>query len=513
MDVPTDIEKKPRKIRFVKPILGVALVLFLARFAFREATKITPPKEAQRAMETLVASSGIAHVGPSWVRRRGAIWELSLSGDPFARGASLARLMRSAMVEDEQEMYAAFARAVPFAPARWAIVNLGRFRYRHVDREIPAQYRDELAGLAFGFAPDPFESVLPSYHRFVFLYSVYDIALSFEKSPLIGCSTFTVPFTAAPTASNTTDEAAEKQKVATHVAEQTGNYALSTRGHAFLARAFDFEAGESFDRDKVVFLVREPGRIPFASIGWPGFIGVVSGMNREGVAMVVHGGRAGTPQAVGIPVVFSLREALATAHDTDEAVRVLSAQNVMVSHIVIVQDASGNTAVVERAPHTQAFVRRSHARLATTNHFEGPLASDPRDAEVRRNTSTLARRARADQLLHDLKEAPSVVDMVAALRDRLDLDSKPLPLGDRRAIDALIATHGVVFDTTDRAMWVSESPHLLGRFVRFPLSTLLADDFDPSADRSAEGGEGFAAIPADPLLVSGQYDLNRLTQP
>ncbi len=469
---------KRRAMRALQILAGTILAVVTARFLCVAASTIPAPAGVTIPNERVVIDGAVARYGGNWLRRRGAIWELSLSGDPAVRGASVSKLLRVPMVDDEHELYAAFARAVPFAPARWAIVDLGRWRYRKVDQGIPQEYRTELAGLSLGFAPDPFEGILPSYHRFVFLYAVYDIALSFEKSPLIGCTTFTVP----PVGGS----------------------------HAMLARAFDFEAGDTFDRDKVVFLVREPGRIPFASVGWPGFVGVVSGMNREGVALVVHGGRAGTPRAEGMPVVFSLRETLAGAHDTEEAVKILSSHPVMVSHIVIVQDAKGNTAVVERAPGVPAFVRRSNGRLATTNHFEGPLASDGRDAEVRRATSTLPRRARGDVLMTTLPEKPGVADLVAALRDRVDADGKPLPLGDRRAIDALIATHGVVMDTTARALWVSEFPHLLGRFVRFPLDVLLADGFDPSKDPSAAGGEGFEAIPADPMLTDGRWDLYRM---
>jgi isopenicillin-N N-acyltransferase-like protein len=460
------------------------LALSLARFGCIAASTITPPS-VTIPHDPISTEGGLARLGSSWLRRRGAIWELGLAGEPVARGAAISRLMRQPMIDDEQELYDGFAKAVPFAPARWAIMDLGRFRFRHVDRGIPSYYRDEIAGLAQGFAPDPFESILPSYHRFVFLYAVYDIALSFEHSPLIGCTTI---------------DAGPEPAIA------GGD---PTSGHVLLARAFDFEAGDTFDRDKVVFLVREPGRIPFASVGWPGFVGVVSGMNRDGVAMVVHGGRAGEPRAEGVPVVFSLREALATAHTTEEAVRVLASHPVLVSHIVIVTDANGDVAVVERAPGVEAFVRRAKGRLATTNHFEGPLANDPRDVSVREKTSTLPRRARADALLAELSPSPGVAEMVALLRDRRDPQGNPLPLGDRRAIDALIATHGVVFDATARALWVSEAPHLLGRFVRFDLARLLADDYDPSSEKEAE----VVTVPADPLLTSGAYDVMKLQLP
>jgi hypothetical protein len=178
----------------------------------------------------------------------------------------------------------------------------------------------------------------------------------------------------------------------------------------------------------------------------------------------------------------------------------------MVSHITIVTDATGKTAVVERAPGVPAHVRWSTTPLATTNHFEGPLANDARDSEVRAKTSTLPRRARGDVLVQSLATEPGVVSMVGALRDRKDASGTPLPLGARRAIDALIATHGVVMDTTTRALWVSEYPHLLGRFVRFDLKRLLADGFDPKTDITAEGGPGFAAVPADPILTDGTWD-------
>jgi hypothetical protein len=55
-------------------------------------------------------------------------------------------------------------------------------------------------------------------------------------------------------------------------------------------------------------------------------------------------------------------------------------------------------------------------------------------------------------------------------------------LGDRRAIDAFIAIHGVVMDTTARVIWVSEGPHLRGRFVRFDVGRLLSSGYDPRAE-------------------------------
>jgi isopenicillin-N N-acyltransferase-like protein len=194
---------------------------------------------------------------------------------------------------------------------------------------------------------------------------------------------------------------------------------------------------------------------------------------------------------------------LSTAHDTEEALTALAAQPAMVSHIVILTDASGRSAVVERVPGKPNFVRFLAPKATTTNHFEGPSAQDPKNLSVRAKTSTLPRRSRGDELLSRLPAhlaAPdAVLDAVALLRDRKGTGDQSLSLGDRSAINALIATHGVVMDTKRRILWVSESPHLLGRFVGFDLNRAFAADYDP------EHASDLQSIPEDPLLTSGEY--------
>jgi hypothetical protein len=298
----------------------------------------------------------------------------------------------------------------------------------------------------------------------VYLHSLYDVSLSFEHSPLIGCTSFAL-----------TGDAAEA-------------------GHTILARNFDFEAGRIFDERKAVFLMHETGKLAYASVSWPGLVGAVTGMNEAGVALVVHGGRAKEPRSEGEPLVHTMRDVLGQATSTDDAVEMLRRREPMVSHIVMLADAAGRVAVVERAPGEPPSVRRGAGKVGLTNHFEGPWTDDPANLQVKRETSTLARRARLDELLSRMRPAATVADAVAVLRDRSGVGDAPLPTGDRRAIDALIATHGVVIDTTARVMWVSEGPHLLGRFIRFDVGRLLAKGYDPKIEHD------IVATEPDPLL-------------
>jgi hypothetical protein len=374
------------------------------------------------------------------------------------------------MTTNERTLYEQFAHFVPVPPLRWLIMDISRAQFRHVDRGMSDERRREIASQAAAFSPDPYDDVLPTYQRFVFLQSLYDIALSFERSPLLGCTSFAL----------------------------TGGAAHD--GHTVLARNFDFEAGPIFDEKKAVFLVREEGRIPYASVSWPGLVGAVTAMNAEGLALVVHGGRARTPRSSGEPVVHTMRDLLGRARTTREALEILGGKDAMVSHLVMLTDATGDVAIAERAPGAPMFVRRGAGKVPLTNSFEGPLADDPKNRAVEAVTSTRPRRLRLDELLERLPESASVEHIVSVLRDRRGVGGVELPLGHRRTLDALIATHSVVMDSTSRTMWVSEGPHLVGRYIRFELSELLAPGFTPGKDQP------LMTIPADEILTNGAYD-------
>lgn len=472
--------------RFARRTLGAGLALVAlvvgAHVAVGALTEPTPPAIAEAPALAVVrpaGPNGPAQAGRAWTTMRGKVRLVRLAGTPEQIGTEHATLLRDRMVADEQVLWDGFEQLVPIGPLRTLLFDVGRVRYRHVDSGFPDARRREVAAEARAFAPDPYARYMPTYPRMVMLHALYDVALGFERSPLLGgCTSFGV------------------------------GPQVSESGHALFARAFDFEVTDVFDDDKAVFLVEEEGRIPFVSIAWPGFVGVVSGMNAKGVGLVVHGGRAREPRTEGVPVAFSMREVLATAEDADAAAAILAREPVMVSHIVMVGDARGKFLVVERAPGEPAFVRSAEVapgRAAVTNHFEGPLAGDPRDAEVRRSTTTLARRARIDELLRALPDGRATpATMLELLRDHRCAGGESCKLGDRRAIDAFIATHGFVADLTSRTLWVSEGPRLSGRFVKIDVGALVSRG-DALPDLPAEP----ETLPADEVLSDGRYGAAR----
>jgi isopenicillin-N N-acyltransferase like protein len=477
-DQPNVASKAPTKKpsfarRHKKKLIALAVLLVLPvlmHIGVALLTRLTPPALPDlSSIKAERSDDGITRAGPSYKRKRGKVLEVRLRGTPAEIGHAHSTLLYDEMVESEGALYKTFEKYVPLSPVRHLIVDIGKFQFRHVDRGIASDRLLEIAAEARAFSPDPFESYIPTYQRLVYLQSLYDISLSFEHSPLLGCTSF----------------------VATGKA--------TANGHTYLARNFDFEAGPVYDDGKVVFLVEEEGKIPYASVAWPGFVGTVSGMNAKGVAVVIHGGRARDTREDGEPVVHTTRAILAEASNLDEAIAIVQSRKAMVSHMLLISDAEGHAAVIERAPGEAPFVRRMDSdELPLTNHFEGPFAADPKNQSIRAHTSTLPRRARLDELLEG--SGPLTPEaIVDILRDKKGKGGDDLPLGNRGAIDAVIATHGVVMDSTDRVLWVSEGPHLMGRFVRFDLQKLLDPNFEPSASDPVD------AISEDPALDDGRY--------
>jgi len=444
-----------------------------ATWLFDRLTRITPPPLAAPAAEELAFDAqGVAHVGDSTLERRNALWVLHVRGGAEQLGYRHARLSAPLMAAGDFRMLDLFATFVPSSALRGVLTAIVRARYRDVDRGFPPERRAELFGEAIGYG-DQGPSFLTPYHRLVFLHALYDIALAFEHSPLLGCTAF--------------------------AAGGDATRAGSTPGHTIVGRNFDLDVDPWFDVDKVVQIYEPAGRIPFASIAWPGMTGVVTGMNAAGIWVSVNGARAGSPDATGVPVVFTTRAILEEAHTLEEAIAIATHDVPMTSHMLLLADgASGESAVVERAPGRTSGVRRGPVTVLSNHYATTGFADDAKDAYVRDHTSTLAREARMHELVARADGRIDPTLAVAMLRDRGDVGDAALPLGNRNAIDALIATHSVVADLTAGVLWVSEGPHTLGAYRRIDLRARLTG----TVPRDEAGGD----VAADPLLADGGYD-------
>lgn len=456
-------------------LLLVALALALSYTAFRRWTLLTPPEDAGPPLPQVarvIVSQGVSRlvVGESWMERRQGIWRMQLAGDPRQMGHSHGLLAGRVTAQIDRYMVDLMGRYVTTPFRRWLVGNLVRWSYRNLPETIPPSRLVELAAFSRTIE-DTAEFPETPFQRMVYYHALHDMTQRLDGSPIVGCTAFA---------------AWGKQSVGEHM---------------IVGRNFDFEGGPIFDHEKALISVHTPRRIPFVSVAWPGMMGVVTGVNAKRIYVSINAARTDEELQPGIPMAFLVREILERAGSIKEALEVIKEHKVMVAEGLLIADGKvPEAAVVELSP-AKVVVRRAPASLlGLTNHFQDPkYKADASNDKLRRYTTSGARYKRLMQLLERFGGRIDPLTAALILRNRTGYDDEPLALGNRNAIDALIATHGVVVDLTQMVIWISRGPHLLGELVPVDLKPIFAIP--------VKSMEQIDAIPADPL--QGSDDLAR----
>jgi isopenicillin-N N-acyltransferase like protein len=282
---------------------------------------------------------------------------------------------------------------------------------------------------------------------------------------------------------------AEKHNLAhslTVIAQQAAAPARVWIGRTFSLSGVD-DGGDS--AVPVVQIVKPTGKVAFASVGWPGQAGAVTGVNAHGIAVMVHPARTRDvrPTRSARPIALLARDMLETAKTLDEAVKLAERTPTLgAALLVIVDGSSGTWVLVERTP-SRAIVERNPKSVAigdvlTTN----ALASDPENDRARRMLPTPARVERAARLVRT--PLPDVSAMASVLRDRRGSDDSQRPSGHRGVIDDGRAHHVAILDPASLELWVTD-PDGAGRMRAFDLRHELGGEGDramPPADIAAE---------------------------
>jgi isopenicillin-N N-acyltransferase-like protein len=176
--------------------------------------------------------------------------------------------------------------------------------------------------------------------------SVDDAALAqcfLDLTAMTACSTITLPAQAAPD----------------HVAR--------------FGRNLDFPSLNVADKYTTVLIFRpNDGRYQFVSIGWPGMIGVLSGMNEHGLALANMEVTRPALLPTAMPYSLLYRTVLEKCKTVDEAIDLLQKTPRQTPNNLMLMDAAGHRAVVEIKP-SAIVVRRGEesTALISTNHQRG----------------------------------------------------------------------------------------------------------------------------------------------
>ncbi len=147
---------------------------------------------------------------------------------------------------------------------------------------------------------------------------------------------------------------------------------LPTATGPVLVRNMDFWPEKWLARASVLMRFTRGDRLAFVNAGWPGAIGVVSGLSARGFVVVLNAvGNFGGIDKLGYPVLLHLRRVVEDATSYDAAVEWLSSERLTAGALFTVAGAKNHQrVVVERTP-TKFALRRPFGDepLITTNDY------------------------------------------------------------------------------------------------------------------------------------------------
>jgi tetratricopeptide (TPR) repeat protein len=269
-----------------------------------------------------------------------------------------------------------------------------------------------------------------------------------------------------------------------------------------IGRNMDFFISDKFAENKIIAFYKPDSGYKFTFITWGGLIGVITGMNDQGLTVTLNAARSKIPTSAKTPVSIIARKILQYASTIEEAEEIASGFDSFVAESFLISSARENDfAIIEKSIDTTVLYHPGGNELILTNHFQSNAFKNRKlTIENKKETATLYRWKRTKQLL-DRKKVHDVNSFVNILRDRRGLDDENIGNGNELAVNQLIAHHSVVFKPEKLQMWVSVGPYQLGEYIVYDLNKV----FSASPDTAGVIYDSYLTVPADTFLYSQEY--------
>ncbi|WP_261376480.1 C45 family autoproteolytic acyltransferase/hydolase [Gillisia sp. Hel_I_86] len=374
------------------------------------------------------------------LKNKYGIWELYIEGGALERGIINGSLTRELMHKQEMAFMTKIESLVPSGGYQNFLSKMIGWFNRKIYLYIPEEYKQEIYGIS-RFALPKHNSFAPAYLRMLYLHGAHDIGHALQDLMLVGCTSF------AAWDTNTDD------------------------GKLLLGRNFDFYAGDEFAEEKIIAFINPDEGHKFMMYTWGGMIGVVSGMNERGLTVTINAAKSKIPLIAKTPISLVAREILQYAENTEEAIAIARKREVFVSESIMIGSAAENKAIlIEVSPNNFGVYEVPNSeQLICSNHFQSEeFQDDKRNSEAILESHTQYRYDRMKELLAT-NTSLNPEKAAAILRNKDGLLGADLGFGNEKAINQLLAHHGIIFKPEERKVWVSANPYQLGAFVAYDL--------------------------------------------
>ena len=409
-----------------------------------------------------------------FLKNKQGLWELYVEGNPLQIGEITGSLTQKQLQSQEAYIFNMVEDIIPSKFQQFLLRKFLAWYNRQMYQHIPEEYKTEIYGLS-QYSSSNFSEIGEPYLRILYLHGAHDIGHAMQDLMLVGCSSFAV------------------------WGDKTVDNDL------LIGRNFDFYAGDDFAKEKIISFVNPSKGHKFMSVTWGGMIGVVSGMNEQGLTVTINAGKSKIPLVAKTPISIVTREILQYASTIDEAIAIAKKREVFVSEAIFIGSAKDKKAIViEVSPDNFGVYEVENTnKLICSNHFQSEeYQNDERNIKWIEESHSMYRFERMQELISE-KEKIDVKDAVSILRNKKGLGNKEIGFGNEKALNQLLAHHGIVFKPESKKVWVSSNPYQLGEFVEYDLDEIFMNREDNPVITSVSNGNG--NIPEDKFIHSKEF--------
>ena len=411
--------------------------------------------------------SGLFKIGSNWFRKsESGLYELYVEGESFERGVASGKLTKNLVEYQEVVFTNQLKRLVPSGMYRNLLKHTIRWFNRNMDDNIPEEYKLEIYGVSRSASPE-FDNIDTPYQRMLNYHAAHDIGHALQNISLVGCTSFAT----------------------------WGN--RSEDSTLIIGRNFDLYLGDDFARDKIIAFYNPSLGNKFMMVTFGGMTGVLSGMNDQGLTVTLNAAKSEIPLSSATPISLLAREILQYASTIKEAYEIAGKRKTFVSESLLIGSAKdGIASLIEKSPDAIDLFESTDNYIISTNHFQGsPLGETLLNKDHMAQSSSLYRYDHVKQLIEKDKKN-SIAKTAIILRNQRGIDEKEIGMGNEKAINQLIAHHGIIFQPEKRLVWISTAPWQLGKFVCYDLNKI----FGMAMDKNHEIYESELTIAADPFV-------------
>jgi hypothetical protein len=438
-------------------LVTVLLVLSAGAFLYFTADKSVPDIVLPSTLPLVTEHNGYSSFGESALRRgEGDLWELHLKGTPSMRGLAFGELCRNLMYEQEKAFVSQIKTIVPSENYLSFLKYLTIIYNRNISSNIPLEYREEIYTSSLACSSE-FDYIGNAYDRQLNYHAAHDLGHAMQEYMLVGCSSFAV----------------------------WGS--KSADSSLLVGRNFDFYVGDDFARNKIISFYYPEKGYKFASVGWAGMVGVLSGMNEKGLSITLNAAKSSPPVSSKTPISIIARHILQYASNIEEAYNLAKELDAFVSESLLIGSAAdGKAAIIEKSPDGTYLYETTGEMIISTNHFQSEnFYGNPKNIDAVKSiegSHSQYRYRRLEELIS--QKAPLDPGKSAwILRNPYGLRNKSIGWGNEMSLNQFIAHHAVIFQPEKRIMWVSTAPWQLGKMVAYNLNEVFAKvDYSKGAD-------------------------------